>query len=59
MCVQIIVLDKGVIAERGTHDELLERDQEYAKLWNMQIRSSTGPLSSEHKSSASLSSLGI
>ena len=33
---QIIVLDKGVIAERGTHEELLELDGQYRKLWAVQ-----------------------
>jgi ATP-binding cassette subfamily B protein len=33
---EIIVLDKGVIAERGTHPQLLERDGVYAALWNRQ-----------------------
>jgi ABC-type transport system involved in Fe-S cluster assembly fused permease/ATPase subunit len=33
---EIIVLDKGVIAERGTHPQLLERDGIYAALWNRQ-----------------------
>jgi ATP-binding cassette subfamily B protein len=30
---QIIVLDEGRVAERGTHDELLERGGLYADLW--------------------------
>ena len=33
---QIIVLDNGRIAERGTHDELLERGGLYADLWQRQ-----------------------
>ncbi|PSC02760.1 metal ABC transporter permease [Alsobacter soli] len=33
---EIIVLDKGVIAERGTHSELLDKDGLYAALWNRQ-----------------------
>jgi ATP-binding cassette subfamily B protein len=33
---EIIVLDKGVIAERGSHGQLLERDGIYAALWNRQ-----------------------
>ena len=33
---QIIVLDKGIIAERGTHEELLELDGQYRKLWAVQ-----------------------
>jgi ATP-binding cassette, subfamily B, heavy metal transporter len=33
---EIIVLDKGVIAERGTHGELLARGGIYAQMWNRQ-----------------------
>ncbi len=33
---EIIVLDKGVIAERGTHEVLLERNGIYAAMWNRQ-----------------------
>lgn len=33
---QIFVLDKGKIAEQGTHAELLARDGVYAKLWRIQ-----------------------
>ncbi len=33
---EIIVLDKGVIAERGTHGALLAQDGIYAALWNRQ-----------------------
>jgi ATP-binding cassette subfamily B protein len=33
---EIIVLDKGVIAERGAHAELLAQDGIYAALWNRQ-----------------------
>lgn len=43
---QILVMDNGMIVERGTHDELLqlkdpddpEREGRYARLWNMQLR---------------------
>ncbi|EGC35436.1 hypothetical protein DICPUDRAFT_152232 [Dictyostelium purpureum] len=35
-CDEIIVLKKGVIAERGTHNQLLELNGEYALLWNEQ-----------------------
>ena len=33
---EILVLDKGQIAERGTHLELLEKEGLYAKLWQRQ-----------------------
>ena len=33
---EIIVLDKGQVAERGTHDELLAADGVYAAMWNRQ-----------------------
>lgn len=34
---QIIVLDKGVIAERGAHQELLHKNGLYASLWRKQL----------------------
>jgi ATP-binding cassette subfamily B protein len=34
---KIIVLDKGEIKEMGTHDELLQHNGYYAKLYNMQF----------------------
>jgi ATP-binding cassette subfamily B protein len=36
---EILVLDAGVIVERGTHDELLQRQGLYANLWQLQQRS--------------------
>ena len=33
---QIVVLEKGEIIERGTHNELLRREGRYAQLWNRQ-----------------------
>lgn len=33
---EILVMDDGSIVERGTHAELLELDQKYAKMWNLQ-----------------------
>jgi ABC-type transport system involved in Fe-S cluster assembly fused permease/ATPase subunit len=33
---QIVVLDNGRIAERGTHDELLHKGGLYAELWQRQ-----------------------
>ncbi len=35
---QILVMDKGRIAERGTHDALLARQGLYAQMWNLQKR---------------------
>lgn len=35
-CDEIIVLDKGRIAEQGTHDELLLNRGKYYQLWEMQ-----------------------
>ena len=33
---KIIVLNKGLVAEQGTHDELLERGEIYSELYNAQ-----------------------
>jgi ATP-binding cassette subfamily B protein len=33
---EIIVLDQGVIAERGTHNQLMARGGLYASMWNRQ-----------------------
>jgi ATP-binding cassette, subfamily B, bacterial len=35
----IFVVDRGTIVERGTHDELLEREGLYARLYEQQFRS--------------------
>jgi ABC-type transport system involved in Fe-S cluster assembly fused permease/ATPase subunit len=35
---QILVLNKGRVVERGTHEELLEKNGHYASMWKKQIR---------------------
>lgn len=40
---QIIVMDEGRIAERGTHDALLAKDGAYAKLWAQQAQGAGEP----------------
>ncbi len=34
---EILVLDKGQVAERGSHAELLARDGRYARMWQQQL----------------------
>lgn len=36
MIDKIIVLDKGHVAESGSHPELLSQDGHYAKMWREQ-----------------------
>ncbi len=33
---EILVLDEGVVVERGRHDALLQRDGRYAQMWRLQ-----------------------
>ena len=37
----IIVLKDGMVAEQGTHDELLANDGMYAEMWNKQLHSTS------------------
>ncbi|MES1915701.1 MAG: hypothetical protein MHM6MM_007612 [Cercozoa sp. M6MM] len=37
-CDRILVLKDGLIVERGSHDELLSLDGEYARMWQQQAR---------------------
>lgn len=47
----ILVLKDGCIHEQGTHEELLAKGDEYAKLWNMQL--------SSHHTNGSATNLGL
>ena len=38
--ISIVVIANGLIKEQGTHDQLLAVDGIYAKLYNLQFRSS-------------------
>ncbi len=37
-CDEIIVMDKGHVAEQGTHAQLLENNKRYAEMWNAQAQ---------------------
>src|SRR5258708_8458010 len=49
---EILVLDKGVIAERGSHQELLARGGIYAALWSRQRQVGAGQEGLRHASPA-------
>ncbi|KAL5370736.1 hypothetical protein PMIN02_013070 [Paraphaeosphaeria minitans] len=38
---QILVLHRGKVAERGTHEDLLEKNGHYAAMWKKQVRAQT------------------
>ena len=38
MADQILVLDDGTILEHGTHDQLVQRNEYYARLFEMQAQ---------------------
>lgn len=44
---EIIVLEKGVVKERGTHGELLKKGGMYAELWAIQGGKSAEPRGKE------------
>lgn len=39
----IVVLDRGRVAEQGSHDELIDRDGKYARLFRLQRDLLTAP----------------
>ncbi|MBU1443002.1 MAG: ABC transporter ATP-binding protein/permease [Gammaproteobacteria bacterium] len=41
---EILVLENGVIVERGTHAQLLARQAKYAQMWNLQQSEAAPPL---------------
>ena len=50
----ILVLEDGEIVERGTHDELVEQDGFYRRIYDMQLRPQDHPLEAGHERGASL-----
>ncbi|MGA0276114.1 MAG: hypothetical protein ACO3L6_08815, partial [Dehalococcoidia bacterium] len=39
---EILVLERGSVVERGSHDELLASDTQYKALWELQQKESLG-----------------
>ncbi len=42
LCDEILVIDKGVIVERGTHEELMAKGGLYSSFYRLQFREETG-----------------
>lgn len=51
----IIVLNDGVVAEEGTHEELLAKEGQYSEMWNMQLHSTSTKTSSNSLASLAAS----
>lgn len=50
-CDQILFLKNGQISERGSHEELINLDKEYSRLYRMQnLQEGSGPLSASPRS---------
>ena len=49
---QILVMEKGTIQERGRHEELLQADGIYAKLWNAYRKTQAWHMQREKEESA-------
>ena len=41
---QVVVLKDGVVAEQGTHEQLLQKGGEYTRIYNLQLRPQEEPI---------------
>jgi ATP-binding cassette subfamily B protein len=48
---EILVLDQGVVVERGDHQRLLAQDGAYAALWRRQLQDEAEPAASPDSAS--------